>query len=136
MRKMTTGAIGMAVLGAASMLNIGVASADPAPPYVDLQAFGYVSCGGPLPDRPENNSLTDHAWVTNHGPGVARDVWVGFGGQAGGQGEYRAELAPGTSIMVERTVPSWGCPFRASWIRATTSTYDINPWNNSWAARN
>lgn len=136
MRKRTAGALGLAIAGVASMLTVGTAAADPAPPYVDLQAFGYVSCGGPLPGRAETASLTDHGWVTNHGPGVAHDVWVGWGGLGGGQGEFRSTLAPGESIMIERTVPSWGCAFRSSWIQASTSTYDINTGNNGWAARN
>ncbi|MGX9295292.1 hypothetical protein [Tsukamurella paurometabola] len=133
MNMRTTGALGLAIAGVATMLSAGTAAADPAPPYVDLQAFGYVSCGGPLPDRPESNSLIDHGWVTNHGPGTAYDVRVWFNG---GVSRSAGMLAPGESLQIEQVVPSWGCPFRAISVKSSTSTYDINSGNNWWVARN
>jgi len=133
MKMRTAGALGLAVVGVASVLSVGAAAADPAPPYVDLQAFGYVSCGGPLPDRAEPNSLIDHGWVTNNGPGTAHDVTVWFNG---GVSKSAGMLAPGKSLQIEQVVPSWGCPFRAIPVTASTSTYDLNHGNNSWMARN
>ncbi|CAM5507910.1 Secreted protein OS=Tsukamurella paurometabola (strain ATCC 8368 / DSM / CCUG 35730 / CIP 100753/ JCM 10117 / KCTC 9821 / NBRC 16120 / NCIMB 702349 / NCTC 13040) OX=521096 GN=Tpau_2789 PE=4 SV=1 [Tsukamurella paurometabola] len=102
-------------------------------PVVDLQVTGGISCGGQLPGRAETNSQTDHGYVRNNGNVPAQNVWLGFGG---GGGDGRASLAPGQGFAVTRTVPTWGCPFRATWAHTATSSFDINYSNNYFVARN
>ncbi|MDP0398998.1 hypothetical protein [Tsukamurella strandjordii] len=131
MRKIALAAASLAVAGAASLVTTPTAGAFV--PFVDLQVTGGISCSGPLPGRAETNSQTDHGYVRNNGNVPAQNVWLGFGG---GGGEGRATLAPGQGFAVTRTVPTWGCPFRATWVHTATSSFDINYTNNFFVARN
>lgn len=131
MRKIALAAASIAIAGAASLVSAPSASA--LLPFVDLQVTGGISCGGPLPGRAETHSQTDHGYVRNNGNAPAVNVWLGFGG---GGGEGRASLMPGQGFAVTRTVPTWGCPFRSTWVHTATSSFDINYTNNYFVARN
>lgn len=132
MRKIALAAASIAVASAASLIASPAANAVFIP-VVDLQVTGGISCGGQLPGRAETNSQTDHGYVRNNGNVPAQNVWLGFGG---GGGDGRASLAPGQGFAVTRTVPTWGCPFRATWVHTATSSFDINYSNNYFVARN
>lgn len=130
MRKIAFAAASVAVAGAASLVTVPTANAIP---FVDLVVTGGISCAGPLPGRPETHSQTDHGYVRNNGNAPALNVWLGFGG---GGGEGRGVLNPGEGFPVTRTVPTWGCPPRQTWVHANTSTFDVNYQNNAFVAVN